>query len=433
MKRLYTFFLSFLLVLPMLAEPTDTFTTVIRGRIDELLINDLFEHTQLGMYIYDLTADEILYDKGSRQCLRPASCEKVMTASSALSCLGGDYTYKTRLYIVAQTNEAMVGDSIVVDSLVRYNVYIKGGFDPMLGADDLKAFTQALSDKGITSIEGEIICDVSLKDTLSLGWGWCWDDGYGPLTPLLYQGKDSFRQHFTNALKAAGIAFNGMYRQGLVPHDASLLVTRTHTMDQILFPMMKKSNNMYAESLFYQMAAKSGKPYASYKDACAQVNKFVKLCGNDPEDIQIADGSGLSLYNYLSPKVLVDALRYVFHHEDIYNHLYPSLPIMGRDGTLRKRCVGTSAQDRVHAKTGTVEGVSTLAGYALAPNGHQLAFAIMNQGVRRSSYGKSFQDKICKALTQPLDLPTIEPDSISQPLEADSVPDELPESWDDHN
>ena len=61
---------------------------------------------------------------------------------------------------------------------------------------------------------------------------------------------------------------------------------------------------------------------------------------------------------------------------------------------------GTAAGN-VRAKTGTVEGVSTLAGYATAANGHRLCFAIMNQGIRRQSDGRRFQDRVCEVLTAP--------------------------------
>ena len=63
--------------------------------------------------------------------------------------------------------------------------------------------------------------------------------------------------------------------------------------------------------------------------------------------------------------------------------------------------VGTSAQGNVRAKTGTVTAVSALAGYCTAPNGHRLAFSIINQGVRRTSDGRNFQDRVCIALCQP--------------------------------
>ena len=74
---------------------------------------------------------------------------------------------------------------------------------------------------------------------------------------------------------------------------------------------------------------------------------------------------------------------------------------MGRDGTLRKRCLNSSAQNHVWAKTGTVDGVSSLAGYATAPNGHLLAFAIINQGIAKAAIGRRFQNRVCKALTAP--------------------------------
>lgn len=408
MKRLHSIIFAILLALPTLAEPADTFATAIRGRIDVLVQNEIFDRTQLGLYVYDLTDDAPLYDHGSRQCLRPASCMKVLTAATALNYLGPDYNYQTRLYVADTTK-----------------VIIRGGMDPMIGYDDLKAFAQSLREYGLVNIPGDIITDVTFKDTTSLGWGWCWDDDITPLTPLLYQGRATFESRFRQALREADITFSGRFVKGRVPDNATLIATRTHTISQILHPMLKKSDNLYAESLFYQLAAKNGRPYAGRKDAAAHVNQFIDLCGRVIDHYQVADGSGLSLYNYLTPELLVDALRYVYHHDEIYRPFYDALPIMGRDGTLSKRCKGSSAQDRVHAKTGTVEGVSSLAGYALAPNGHQLAFAIINQGIRHTSTGRAFQDRICKALTQPLDLPTIEPDSIADQDDPEAEADTL--------
>ena len=70
------------------------------------------------------------------------------------------------------------------------------------------------------------------------------------------------------------------------------------------------------------------------------------------------------------------------------------------DGTLRKRMKGTCAAGNVQAKTGTVEGVSTLSGYCTAGNGHRLCFSIMNQGIRHTSTGRNFQDRVCRVLCQ---------------------------------
>ena len=99
--------------------------------------------------------------------------------------------------------------------------------------------------------------------------------------------------------------------------------------------------------------------------------------------------------------ILVATLRAAWRDESVFAALRPALPVMGVDGTLEKRCRHTAAQGHVWAKTGTVNGVSTLSGYALAPDGHYLAFSIMNQGLLRGREGRDFQDKVCIALTTP--------------------------------
>ena len=78
----------------------------------------------------------------------------------------------------------------------------------------------------------------------------------------------------------------------------------------------------------------------------------------------------------------------------------PVLPIAGVDGTLEKRMKDSAAQGNVRAKTGTLEAISSLAGYLKASNGHDLSFCIINQGIVHSSQGRDFQDKICILLCQ---------------------------------
>ena len=68
------------------------------------------------------------------------------------------------------------------------------------------------------------------------------------------------------------------------------------------------------------------------------------------------------------------------------------------DGTLQKRMAGTEAESNVRAKTGTVTGISSLAGYLTTAGGHVLAFAIINQGIGSSAMGRTFQDKVCLEL-----------------------------------
>ena len=117
---------------------------------------------------------------------------------------------------------------------------------------------------------------------------------------------------------------------------------------------------------------------------------------------RIADGSGLSLYNYATPELFATLLRYAYASPQILPALYESLPICGEDGTLKKRMRLSTAAGNVRAKTGSVTGISTLAGYCTTAHGHTLCFVIFNQGLIRASHGRAYQDKVLEALTKGL-------------------------------
>ena len=359
-------------------------------RMQELLKNDIFERTQVGLYVYDLTADTLVFAYNERQCMRPASNQKMLTAITALRDLGTDYQFKTRLYA-----DPLPADT---DSIFTGHIYIKAGFDPLFAAEDMQAFADSLRAINVKRITSPIHLDLSFKDEKRFGWGWCWDDDLTPLTPLLYNNHDRFVDQLRNALRHNDIEWDGTTDEKLVPTRAHLLCMRSHNIDQVLLPMMKHSDNTMAESVFYQLAAQGGKVRAGRKQATTHYKNLYRTLGLNPDHYQVADGSGLSLYNYVTPELLGKALRYAYQHTDIYRHLLPTLPEAAHDGTLRKRMKGSKAAYNVHAKTGTVEGVSTLSGYCTAANGNTLCFAIMNQGVRYTSTGRNFQDRVCKAL-----------------------------------
>lgn len=366
------------------AFPVEEGGKVWRSGMDSLLRDELLHTSQLGLCVYDLTADSLLYAHQSRQRMRPASTEKIVTAVAALSELGGTFRFTTRL---CHTGEIRGG-------VLRGDLYIIGGFDPCFGRGDLKSFVDALAQAGVDSVAGRLCADVSMKDTLQWGWGWCWDDEMPVLTPLLYKEEDVFMERMTEMLSESGIGYASVGRSRC-PADAVLLAERSRPVRDVLFPMMKESDNLYAEALFYRLAAHSGKPYASRKEAWHYIERLIGQMGYDPEKYLVADGSGVSLYNYLTPELEVAFLKYAYRRPEIFPLFYESLPVAGVDGTLKRRMRGARTKGRIRAKTGTLEGVSTLAGYALAGNGHMLAFCIMNQGVERVRDAQEFQDKVC--------------------------------------
>lgn len=363
----------------------------VAGRIDRLLGNELFNRSQVGLMVYDLTADSAIYCHNERQLLRPASTMKVVTAIAAIDRLGGSFQFKTTLSYTGA----------IEDGVLNGNVYLVGGFDPRFNSDDMGSFVDGIRRMGIDTIRGRIVADKSMKDADMLGEGWCWDDDNPVLSPLLISRRDVFVKRFVDRLRDEGVVVEADTVAGRQPGGAYEVGTRTHTIDQVLMPMMKESDNLCAEALFYQLGASTGAHPATARDARTVVRRLVEKVGLRPSDYRIADGSGLSLYNYVTAELEVMLLRYAYQNTNIYMHLLPSLPVAGEDGTLRRRMSGAFTSGNVKAKTGSVTAISSLAGYCTAANGHVLCFAIINQGIRRGSEGRAFQDRVCEALCRP--------------------------------
>ena len=371
-------------------DDTATWTGRMQRRLDSLVNLPLFERTQLGIYVRDLTTGRDLFRIGHRQRMRPASNQKVVTAVAALHHLGGGHQLSTRMLLTGE----------VRDSVLWGDVWVVGGMDPLLSQGEVRRMAQSLREAGIDSLAGKICLDLSFKDRDDWGWGWCWDDDMTPLRPLMVEKKDCFAETLLSGLSEAGVkgGADNRLEKGTCPDGARIFCEVTHTLDQALVRMMKRSDNYYAESVFYQLGAMDGHRNANRKDAAARVDQMISRVGLSPARYQTADGSGVSLYNYVSPELLVRLLEYAWTREPIRQSLLPTLPIAGVDGTLKDRMKGTAAEGNVRAKTGTVNGVSSLSGYATSPEGHTLVFSIINQGIPTSQTGRDWQDRVCEAM-----------------------------------
>lgn len=362
----------------------------MQAQLDSMMRDPLLDYTQMGLMVWDLTDDCQLFAMNQRQLLRPASTMKLVTAITALDYLGTNYQYTTSLYYKGDlTGHTLQGD-----------LYCVGGLDPSFSYGDLDAFAQSVKQQGIDTIRGSIIADKTMKDTLKWGEGWCWDDDNPTLSPLLVDRKDNFLMQFISALSRHDVVLEDItIREGQVDEEATLLTQHKSSIDQILLRMMKDSDNLYAESMYYQIAAHRNHPGKALY-AQRQEKALMERAGLNSSHYKLADGSGLSLYNYLSAECLLRLLRYAYQHQPVYKHLLPSLPIAGEDGTLKKRMTDTHAEGNVQAKTGTLTGIISLAGYCTASNGHRLCFAIINQGTLSAKAARSFQDKICDILCE---------------------------------
>jgi D-alanyl-D-alanine carboxypeptidase/D-alanyl-D-alanine-endopeptidase (penicillin-binding protein 4) len=100
-------------------------------------------------------------------------------------------------------------------------------------------------------------------------------------------------------------------------------------------------------------------------------------------DLVLADGSGLSRYNLITPEALVTILMHVGRDDRLREPFEASLPIAGRDGTLSDRLRGTPAEGNLRAKTGSFTNARSISGYVRTVDGEPLVFAIVanNYGI----------------------------------------------------
>lgn len=444
--------------------------SVISQKIDSLIRYSSPPGTDISISVFDLKTDSSVYGYREKVLVRPASVMKVITSITALSCLGVSYTFNTDVRIVGEIDN---------DSILSGDLYIVGDLDPEFKIDDMDLLVSKIKDYGINKINGRLIADVTLLDSLYWGPGWCWDDTPGSfqpyISPLMVNGgyvgvsvkpgkkgevpivtvspESGYYSVIVSALSEVrslgaptitrewlinknNILITGnvtkpiakelnifgsaqfftyllrerLERQeiyvdticwGRAPKDAVTVATISRSIKEVMKEAMKESKNLNAEAMFLHLGKLRKSQGVSFTDASDYVKTFVKRTLRDDKlNFRIADGSGLSVYNYVSASLIVDMLRNAYKQSLVFDVLYESLPVSGMDGTLRGRLGTKQSIGRVRAKTGSMTGACSLAGYISAPDGRQLAFSIINEGVLSLSAARRLQDDICIILCQ---------------------------------
>ncbi len=205
-----------------------------------------------------------------------------------------------------------------------------------------------------------------------------------------------FKEH----LEENGVEVKGDIKIENLPDNSVYLSSIRRSIDTVLTNINKESDNLSAEMLLYALALNDSGAPAIAENGIEAINNLVDTIGLDHEDYSFADGSGVSRYSLVSAKLLTEVLKYFYSvNNNLFNIYYNSLPVAGVDGTLKKRMIGTRAENNVHAKTGTLSGVSNLSGYVTALNGNLLAFSILIQNfLDETKEARAIQDKICELL-----------------------------------
>jgi serine-type D-Ala-D-Ala carboxypeptidase/endopeptidase (penicillin-binding protein 4) len=218
---------------------------------------------------------------------------------------------------------------------------------------------------------------------------------YPVADPSLYAG-----QVLAHALERQGIKVGRTkLTLGRVPKDAVFLVAhQSASLSSLVRAVNKLSNNFMAEQICKTLDAQPGP--ATFAGALERVRAHVAALGVPTEGMSLGNGSGLYDNNRVTAAQFTALLAAVYRDLRIGPDYLASLAIMGVDGTTRSRLRGSSRAGWVRVKTGTLDGVSALTGYAGAPDRKPIVFSILLNGLRKSdaSQARALQNQVAELL-----------------------------------
>jgi D-alanyl-D-alanine carboxypeptidase/D-alanyl-D-alanine-endopeptidase (penicillin-binding protein 4) len=216
---------------------------------------------------------------------------------------------------------------------------------------------------------------------------------------------------FADPAIAAGKAFasllgvpTGTVTRGKAPAGGARLgVVQSPPLVRLTDWMLEQSDNTVAEVLGRQVAVAAGKP-ASFEGGGSAIVAELRELGLAPAGVALADASGLSRRNRISPALLTQLLGLAAGgRQPALAGIFGGLPVAGWSGTLAKRFavpVNRAGQGVVRAKTGTLSGVSTMAGELITAGGRLLVFAVMTNGSGSAAAAKAAVDRMPARLVQ---------------------------------
>ena len=337
--------------------------------------------------------------------LAPASLTKLLTGTALLEQFGPEHRLRTRMLAASPPSDGVVAADLFLvgggDPLLTTTGYAQSFDDPDQPYTDANALVDALVAAGVTEIRGDVVGDDSRYDTER--WVSTWPTRYqsepsiGPISALAI--NDGFSGYTTTPekpnpsrragdppalaaetlvalLEARGIQVGGSGSAGTAPSDAvEVAGLDSAPLRDLIGEMVLGSDNNTAEMLVKELGlATSG--VGSTQSGLAAVVEILGRLGLTAEGMALRDGSGLDPETRITCDMVRDALVRSGRTSDLTSRL----AVGGQTGTLRKRLGGSPAVGRVVAKTGTLNSVNALAGWADTLPGATLTFVGIGNG-----------------------------------------------------
>ncbi|WP_455570019.1 D-alanyl-D-alanine carboxypeptidase/D-alanyl-D-alanine endopeptidase [Streptomyces rishiriensis] len=333
--------------------------------------------------VLDSASDRTLWDHNGATALMPASNTKLATATAALTVLGPEHRFTTKV---------VYGDGTLT---------LVGGGDRTLTSADLAEMASTavagLKAAGLTSVK--VAVDDSLFPEPSLANGWntgYYPDSVAPVRALVVDGRHvedtslDAGQLFAQKLTAAGVGVDGAVTRATAgPGDAPVAQHRSAALSDIVHKMIKVSDNDIAETLLRATALGAGRP-ATFEGGTEVVREVLSLrYGVSLDHFEVYDGSGLSRANRIPAATLAEILELLTEprYARTLGSILDGLPVAGEAGStlgpewgrfddVNSKC----AVGKVRAKTGTLTGAIALSGLTQGKDGKWKVFSFVENG-----------------------------------------------------
>jgi D-alanyl-D-alanine carboxypeptidase/D-alanyl-D-alanine-endopeptidase (penicillin-binding protein 4) len=358
-----------------------------------------------------------LYTRRADAALLPASNLKLLTAAAALSELGPDTTLSTEVR-VSGGDLWLVGGG---DPLLSTGDYIASMRRPLARWTPLEELAKRVKDAGITVVSGSVRGDETRYDTQRIvpTWkaGYLTDNEIGPMSALtVNDGFSAFTpkkiraaqpathaaEVFTTLLRNQGVTVVGVPGEGKAPAGARrVAAVPSLPVRDLVGEMLRESDNLTAELLLKEVAHHAGQQGSTAAGVAVARDELASI-GVPVGGVTWVDGSGLDRGNRATCAT-IDAL---LHTTRTAGAIADGLPVAGQSGTLEKRFTDSPAAAKVRAKTGSLDGVSALSGFAESRSG-RLTFSLLLNGLPRDALGPQTWVRVAEALVAYPDAPPV--------------------------
>lgn len=400
--------------------------SVLRAYISSLIAKPEFRTAEWAVLVVNPAHGDTVYAHNAALLMVPASNMKIVTSSVALAQLGADFQFTT----------TFAAHGTVSNGVLNGDLIVTGRGDPTL-SDHIRGSARAAMDSiaasivahGVRAITGHIYSGADNMPGPHVGAGWDWDDldasyGAGVDELLFNEGMtrtvvrlasgdslvksapspdptQDYLHELELALQARGVRAGLGVAESVMPHDGipldTILVLRSAPLREILPYFLKPSQNQIGEVLIRAIGLeRTGVGTAD--SGLTVASRQLAAWGIPRDGYELHDGSGMARADLISAETIVRIFDRMQTNPD-FAAFYNALPIAGVDGTIAHRMRGTSAENNVRAKTGSLQWVRSLSGYVTDSDGERLIFSVLaNKWTTPSSAVTAAADSIAAAL-----------------------------------